>query len=237
MYSLSGNGSNQFVIDNATGDITTTADGAVLGLDRETQDEYHLYVTAADLGGADGNLNTTIPIVIYIDDVNDETPVFESAEYSYTIAENTSIGISIGKLQATDDDIDLNARILFSVVNGSYGNFDIERYSGDLVVSGILDRETMASYVINISAFDTGDPILESYTVVTIDILDINDNSPVFSSDLYVGSIEESVPLGSYVLTVNAEDDDEETNAEFIYSINSTDFRIDPLTGKLTELS
>ncbi|XP_077869337.1 cadherin-23-like [Saccoglossus kowalevskii] len=237
VYSLSGDGSYHFQIDELTGIIKTVDNNTALNLDREVRDTYELTVTAADMGGDVDNLNTTISIVIYISDVNDNTPEFNETLYEFELAEDTPVNYVIGTLIAEDYDIGLNGRVLYSTMGGSHGDFDIDKYSGDLFVTGILDRESISSYVINISAYDTGNPVLESYTVVTIDILDINDNSPVFSFDLYIGSIEESAPLDSYVLTVRATDDDEETNADVIYSINSTDFVIDTVTGDVTTAS
>nr|XP_006811702.1 PREDICTED: protocadherin Fat 4-like [Saccoglossus kowalevskii] len=234
VYSLSGDGSDQFQIDEITGIITTADNENVLDLDREIQDTYELTVTAADMGGDVDNLNTTISIVIYISDVNDNTPEFNETSYEFELDEDTPVNYVIGTLIAEDYDIGLNGRVLYSTVDGSHGDFDIDTYSGDLFVTGILDRESIPSYVINISAYDTGNPILESYTVVIIDILDINDNSPVFSSDLYIGSIEESAQLDSYVLTVRATDDDDGINANVSYYTSSSDFSIDPITGDIT---
>ncbi|XP_077866036.1 protocadherin Fat 4-like [Saccoglossus kowalevskii] len=229
-YSLSGEGSDQFEIDPETGVITTT-DELPQGLDREVTDEYHLFVTAADRNGDAQNLNTTVPIFIIVTDINDNEPVFyDEQPLPIDIYENVELNTNLSKVQADDNDAGLNGRVLYSIIGGSHGDFSINKRSGVLYVSGILDRESISSYVINISAYDTGNPILESYTVVTIDILDINDNGPVFSSDYYMAWINESSEIYTHVLNVSAEDIDQGHNAEITYSINSTDFVIDSNT-------
>ena len=44
---------------------------------------------------------------------------------------------------------------------------------------------------------------LTDWMWVDVTYVDINDNTPYFTSPLYLGSIEENLPVGSSVLTVS----------------------------------
>lgn len=56
---------------------------------------------------------------------------------------------------------------------------------------------------------------------VLIEVEDINDHVPIFSSSLYEGSVYESAAVGSIVVQVTAVDKDKGKNAELCYSIES----------------
>jgi hypothetical protein len=77
-----------------------------------------------------------------------------------------------------------------------------------------LDRESVSQkeFTIEVRATDKGYPQHEGVTNVTIRVLDANDNPPVFEKPLYEGSIPETAPLDSAVLTVAAKDVDNEAN-------------------------
>ena len=71
---------------------------------------------------------------------------------------------------------------------------------GNLYVGGILDRETVARYELTASVIDGGQPANSADVVVIVDVLDVNDNGPVFSQETYRLSIEENQPPGSAIL-------------------------------------
>lgn len=63
---------------------------------------------------------------------------------------------------------------------------------------------------------------------VLIEVEDVNDHVPNFTSALYEGSVYESAAVGSAVVQVTALDKDKGENAELHYSIEA---------GKLWQLS
>ena len=65
-----------------------------------------------------------------------------------------------------------------------------------------LDRETLANYKLVIRASDQGTPVLSPSKIVTIKILDVNDNSPIFTKLPYSGEIAEDAAVGSLVVQV-----------------------------------
>lgn len=75
---------------------------------------------------------------------------------------------------------------------------------GVITAVGELDRETQANYSFEVQAMDL-DPDHPRYnsTVVEIEVLDINDNPPVFRQTNYVADLPEHSDVGFVTLQVN----------------------------------
>lgn len=90
---------------------------------------------------------------------------------------------------------------------------------GIITLISKLDRETTSHYIVRVIATDRGIPqSLSSTITLTINVTDVNDNSPVFSEKIYRGEIAENLN-NTRVLDVVAEDKDEGLNGQIIYSI------------------
>lgn len=83
------------------------------------------------------------------------------------------------------------------------GDFHLHPSSGALSSSRGLDRETRAEYTLEVVAVDRGSPALSTTVTVEIKVLDVNDNSPVFSKSSYSVEVSEDAAEGSKVLQVN----------------------------------
>ena len=70
-------------------------------------------------------------------------------------------------------------------------------------MASALDRETLANYKLTIRASDRGNPELSSHKDVPIKILDVNDNDPIFTKQIYSGRISEDAAVGSRVVQVS----------------------------------
>lgn len=106
-----------------------------------------------------------------------------------------------------------------------------------MVLEHTLDREVQPSHQITVCASDQGTPRpLFSLVNVTITVLDVNDNPPVFERRDQMATVPEDVRVGTEVLRVYAASKDIGTNAEITYSIRSGNehrkFHIHPLTGE-----
>lgn len=64
-------------------------------------------------------------------------------------------------------------------------------------------------------------PYRKNLARVLIEVEDINDHVPIFTSPLYEGSVYESAAKGSAVVQVTALDKDKGKNAELRYSIEA----------------
>lgn len=130
-----------------------------------------------------------------------------------------------------------NRMVMYSLADSGGSSFSIDKSSGILVLEQILDREVQSAYLLTVRASDFGSPLpLFSLVNVTIIVLDINDNPPVFERRDQLASVPEDVRVGTEVLRVHAASKDIGTNAEITYSIRSGNkhgrFHIHPLTGK-----
>lgn len=63
-------------------------------------------------------------------------------------------------------------------------------------------------YILVVQAQDNGHPSLSSTLTVYCNVLDLNDNAPVFDPMSYSNEVSENVPLGTEVVTVSATDVD-----------------------------
>ncbi|XP_026048442.1 protocadherin Fat 3a isoform X5 [Astatotilapia calliptera] len=228
-YSLHGPGSQDFTIDPDSGEIKSS-----VPLDREMTPSYQLVAQATDGGGR------WCHAVVYltVTDVNDNPPIFTQSRYTTSVYEDTVTKALLTRIQAIDPDEGPGRMVIYSLADSAGGFFSIDKYSGIVVLERVLDREIQPFYQITVCASDQGSPLpLYSLVNVTITVLDINDNPPVFERRDQLASVPEDVGVGTEVLRVYAASKDIGTNAEITYSIRSGNehgkFHIHPLTGAI----
>ncbi|XP_043600615.1 cadherin-89D isoform X2 [Bombus pyrosoma] len=185
-----------------------------------------LFVLAKD----SGRLSDNITVRIHVVDVNDHAPIFDKSWYTFNVPEGSYAGYNLGAVRAIDADFGVNANVSYEAVSGSENLedpanvsriFNVAPYEGIIRVTGILDRETAATHRLVVMARDNGSPRLSSTVEVEVNVLDVNDNPPMFynyheiekseNGDLvpvYHASIFENSPIGSQVIKVYANDSD-----------------------------
>lgn len=111
--------------------------------------------------------------------------------------------------------------------------FGIFPNNGWIYLRGSLDRETCDFYNITVLTSDNGTPSASATTHVIVNILDSNDNDPIFSRDAYEFTVEENVRRGTIVGVLLATDIDLGLNADIRYNLipNNTSFQVNPNTG------
>ncbi|KAG8134953.1 hypothetical protein E2320_008022 [Naja naja] len=97
IYLFSSNEDRGFLIDKATGVLTTA-----FALDREYQEYYNLRVVALDNGSP--TLSATQNLTVIVLDVNDEAPTFTKTIYEASVWENRAPGVFVIKVEAIDKD-------------------------------------------------------------------------------------------------------------------------------------
>lgn len=132
--------------------------------------------------------------------------------------------------------------MIYSLADSAGGTFSIDRSTGIVILEHVLDREIQPTYQITVQASDLGSPLpLSSLVNITITVLDINDNPPVFERRDQLATVPEDVGVGTEVLRVYAASKDIGTNAEITYSIRSGNehgkFHIHPLNGEWVTLA
>uniref|UniRef100_A0A8C5IRH4 Desmoglein 2 n=1 Tax=Junco hyemalis TaxID=40217 RepID=A0A8C5IRH4_JUNHY len=125
------------------------------------------------------------------------------------------------------------------VTEPPYGLFVINGKTGDLNITGRVDREKTPILLVRGHALDKNGAKLEEPIDLPIKVVDINDNFPVFSHEVFVGSIEELSETGTIVLRINATDADEPNNLNskiafrIVSQSPSAAFSMDKNTGEV----
>ncbi|XP_053314421.1 protocadherin-23 [Spea bombifrons] len=221
-----------FSLDPHTGVLSTNGP-----LDHEEESVLHLLVVATDHGSPP--LSSSAQVIIMVEDVNDNEPVFLQQFYNVTLQEHTSLGHCFLQVKATDSDSGPFGRIHYSIYDGFHNskesqNFCIDRETGQICVSQDIDREGQPeTYDLQVKAQDEGG--LSAQAFVRIDIEDINDNAPIFEPTTYMTSISSHTQPGTEILNVLATDRDEGIFGEVTYELlpgeRSSFFSIDSSTG------
>lgn len=142
------------------------------------------------------------------------------------------------EIQAIDKDTGNNARITYKIaadVNATEEYFKVQPSTGWVYLAKQLDRETTAKHKMIIIAVDNGIPPLSATANLVVNVIDANDNDPVFSKSVYEFQVEENQKAGAFVGKIAATDADLGDNAVVRYSLfpSNTSFNVNPITGEL----
>ncbi|KAK6975336.1 cadherin-related tumor suppressor, partial [Biomphalaria glabrata] len=234
-YSLTkGTGLPYFIINNSTGVISSKASLPSAG----SSPLLTLTVTCYDLGVP--SLSTTTDVQLYITAPNGNAPRFNNNPFQKQVKEDVTIGFVIDTITATDSDSGLNGEIEYWITGGnSDGMFAIEVDTGKLVVNQTLDFETRVSYTVNITARDKALYSKEVTRAYDIQLIDVNDNKPLFDSEYYDAYIQEnSVPSTPVLRAVATDADGTAANRIINYAIvgdatSKNSFQINANTGDI----
>ncbi|XP_053703389.1 protocadherin-16-like isoform X2 [Synchiropus splendidus] len=225
-YSIQSSGiSGLFKIDPVTGSVSTAAI-----MDREIFTQTKLVVTATDRGSPRLAGSATLTVIII--DQNDNSPTIPLPK-EIPVPENTLIGTQITLV--TGNDVDSSPALAYSLQLDptALGKFGVHRYSGGVSLTAPLDFEEKTWYTVTVRATDSQH---QTEANVTILVVDVNDNAPEFTHDLYQVTLPERTPAGSAVVTVTATDRDSGENGRIAYRVTSSTqdgFYIDPNNGTL----
>lgn len=190
-------------------------------MDRETQNRAILTVMAKNAGGIRGNDTDEAQVIISIQDGNDP-PEFLENLYEASVSESASLGTKLLTVRAIDKDVrPQNNLFSYSIIAGNVGQaFKVDPQTGDLETAKLLDRESIPIYELIIGAIDNGMPPQTGSATVKIELLDVNDNGPVFDTKDIIGYVNENEPAGTSIMTLTATDSDLPPNgAPFFYKL------------------
>ncbi|XP_059401414.1 protocadherin gamma-A6-like isoform X6 [Carassius carassius] len=184
-------------------------------------------------------------VTVEILDVNDHSPTFPKDEINLEISESATTGARFLLGSADDPDVGVNA--LKNYIMSTNNNFILKQHSrpdgvkyAEMVLQKPLDREQHPRLSLILTAVDGGNPQRSGNMKIEVNVLDANDNAPVFNQSVYRATIAENTPKGTYITTVNASDADSGMYSLISYSfanlkgnINEV-FEIDEKTGVIT---
>ncbi|KAJ8387247.1 hypothetical protein AAFF_G00158700 [Aldrovandia affinis] len=187
-----------------------------------------------------------IHVEVEVKDINDNSPEFPNKESTLEILENAAVGSRIPLDVAVDEDVGSNYIQSYQISVNSHFTIDVliradGVKSAELVLMKELDRETQASYVLELVATDGGNPSRAGTTRINVKVKDFNDNSPIFDQNNFSVDILEDAPVGFLLLDLNAVDPDEGLNGEVVYGFGNQVsveirqlFKVDRKSGRLT---
>ncbi|CAG5988722.1 unnamed protein product [Menidia menidia] len=233
-YVIQSSDSDLFVIDPNTGTVTTQG-----FLDYEAKQVYHLTVKAFNV--PDEERCSFANVNIQLKGANEYVPRFVSKQYYFEISEAAPKGTVVGEVFASDRDQGEDGVVYYLIFGRSRKKgFGIDKKSGQIYVTGTLDREKEEKISLKVLAKNAGGirgaDIDEVF--VNITILDAND-PPVFTQELYDVQVSEGLSPGGLVTFVSAEDSDSVPSwSRFSYSIapgfDTNVFTINPKTGQVS---
>ena len=146
-------------------------------------------------------------LVVKILDYNDHPPTFNypwtilNPRVEFTTNEEQPVGTVVGKLTATDVDTEID----YYKIDPPSKYFSIDNQTGVIRVEKVLDYETIRDEDLKFSVivYDTGVPQLNCEATVHVNLVNINDNVPVFNQTDYNVTIPENMEWGAFVLRVS----------------------------------
>nr|XP_046263027.1 protocadherin alpha-8-like [Scatophagus argus] len=179
-------------------------------------------------------------------DINDHAPSFPEEEKRLEISESVLPGARFQLKAARDSDSGHYSVQQYKLSQNDHFRLEVRDKGEDgkipiLVLQKSLDREAAGSHSLVLTALDGGKPPKSGEMNILVNVLDVNDNTPLFSQETYSVTLSENTPVGTTVIQVNATDLDEGQNGEVYYSFgNSVSnmlfnlFDINSLTGEIT---
>ncbi|XP_049441913.1 protocadherin alpha-2-like isoform X24 [Epinephelus fuscoguttatus] len=185
-------------------------------------------------------------IEISVLDMNDNSPAFIEHSFSLNISESVSPGERYLLPIAVDTDIGSNSVKSYKLSTNEYFALDVQSggehgMSAELVLQKALDREKQPVLKLILTAVDGGKPPRSGTLQINVNVLDVNDNTPIFSKSLYKARVHENAAHGTVVIKLNATDLDEGMNSKILYSLikrgnidPSNMFDLNSETGEIT---
>ncbi|GAB1604046.1 protocadherin gamma-A4-like [Argonauta hians] len=189
-----------------------------------------------------------LKVKIVIKDVNDNQPEFPIKSIDLKFDETNGKGTKKSLPNAIDKDVSvLNSQVVYTLKKSSNEPFSLavsKRVDGTsilkLVLGESLDRESVSDYYFQVIAKDEGSPPLQGVLDVHISVIDINDNAPVFTREVYNVTIKNSHQRSIPVVVLSAKDTDAKENSKISYHFSSktpdiakTNFKLNEKTGEI----
>ncbi|KFD67683.1 hypothetical protein M514_08537 [Trichuris suis] len=174
-YVLKKGDSSLFSVNPVTGVIST-----LVSLNAEKQNKYTLIVGTEQNPSADPSAWTNV--VVAVQDINDNAPIFQTSSFSTTISELMPPGSSVVQVSATDRDIMApNNVVSYRLVGDEEAAqfFKVDPASGLVTVARSLLGTGIEKFTLSIEARDLGIPSRSSVAVVSVHV-QIQSTSPFY---------------------------------------------------------
>ena len=223
-----------FGIDNLRGEIFVANE---IALDREQQEEYTLIIRATIVSNSDTFYAHT-EVHITVQEPIPSSIQFTTTLYHFNTSENTTLGARIGSVTLVPIPQEFQQFVTYETASR---NFSVTSSTGEVRTLIHLDYESKQNYSFTVEAHlripNENPPVsLNNTTTVNVDIIDENDNTPVFVDFPTTLSFPENRPSPELVHTIVATDADSGSNSLLRYeilNIPSTKFILNSSNGQL----
>lgn len=237
-YTLSNDSDSFETVSNLIG-VNEVTGGIILKQSLDCDDSQHPQRISFYIDAFNPSINAgdNVYVEVHCEDVNDEYPEIVAClechnDNEIDIVEHLNSSFSF-TIQMSDKDrspdfkdIGDDIEIISSDVHISNLLTEVRNFRSASFISFTLDpldRELSPNFTLFLTLSNSAEPYLSVSTTININVLDINDNIPKFSQDVYFLRIAEGVPIGKVVFTFEAYDGDEGTNGMVTYLIESVD--------------
>ncbi|XP_072750510.1 uncharacterized protein [Anoplolepis gracilipes] len=229
---------NPTVAERTADFIITVRDNTLI--DYELYKSLSFKIVAQEVGPAT-NLSATAAVVILIEDVNDNSPIFDEESYEVTLSENVTVGTRVIQVHATDKDTGLFGSIQYTGITGQGSEaFAIDSDTGLITVTmgSVLDREMAAQLQLTVIACDENGKGNTGVASLIVNLLDVNDNAPIFEKNAYEFTLNSDLtnftsPAIIKATDADAESPNNEIRYELIHGNYENKFYLNEITGEL----
>ncbi|XP_050411639.1 protein dachsous [Patella vulgata] len=212
------------ILDSLTIEVgNNNNDFKIVGKEIRTNKEVDYYTTklhSLTLKATDGGVlarSSFVPVVIKVLRIV-EPPKFVVTEHKVNVREDESINSAVYDLHATPD-----GGIKYSIKSGNVNSaFYISESDGTIHVGSNLDFEKTEQYVLDIEAESRENVSLLASATVTINIVNVNDNVPAFTSTIYKFNVDEDAVPNESIGTVMATDLDKPPYGSITFGFAAT---------------
>jgi len=196
-----------FKIDTKTGWLSTNKEFNRDEPDREKL--VHVTVKASDNGKPP--LEDVCTIAVTIKDKNDNSPIFDRANYDVPVAQDTEVGHQIMRVSATDFDEGENQRISYELKPDKFpadlDYFKWDEKTGEVWLAKKLDKPQSSVFLLKAVARDNGNPQLYSEIPVTVEVKESSNKPPTFlqGPGAEIALSEGSLDFGNIIASYTAD--------------------------------
>lgn len=170
------------------------------------------------------------PVRVHVTDVNDNAPeIADPQEDVVSVREEQPPGTEVVRIRAIDRDHGQNASINYSLLKGrdsdGHGLFSIDANTGVIRTRVVLDHEERSIYRLAVAATDGGNPPKQTLRMLRVEVLDLNDNRPTFTSSSLVFRVSERFMGGSFAQWPQRRADAEAAAAAEVEQVSSRWFQ------------